>query len=271
MQAVRTLLLGVLIATLLVGCAERSVTTTNLDAAVSNGQPGPALTVQKDGDRAIDVRFARVEAAIAYDIMYSSDGESWVRVVLDQTDSSHLSARIHDLTGDRVTVTARVVFASEPKWGPLSVSEWTDPQTFTVPRVSGPPSASTPVSDELGWTDLENGFLSELILKRTGPDSAGGVGAKMEFRSVTSLDIAYVRFRVTPYNAVGDAVKSSIGDTSTTWLKYTGPVVAGGFGSGSWRPIWYNGTIKELRIDRVEIEFMNDDVVEFEGPGRVFE
>lgn len=55
-------------------------------------------------------------------------------------------------------------------------------------------------------------------------NSADGVSIQILWRNESDKDIKYLRFSVTPYNAVGDKVSSSIGGRSTISCKITGPL-----------------------------------------------
>lgn len=54
-------------------------------------------------------------------------------------------------------------------------------------------------------------------------DSAGGVSFSIYYRNESDKEIKYLYFTVSPYNAVGDKVSSSIGNESTIVCKATGP------------------------------------------------
>ena len=99
------------------------------------------------------------------------------------------------------------------------------------------------------------------------PNSAGGVDAYVNFVNATdNREFRYVRFRVTPYNRVGDVAPSSIGQRDTTWLRSTGPYGPGGGNSGAlgssyWENVWYNHSIRCIEVDEIEVEFFTDDKV----------
>lgn len=97
-----------------------------------------------------------------------------------------------------------------------------------------------------------------------GPNSAGGVGVSVVYRLLGSSKTAkYITFTVTPFNAVGDMVVDRISGSSQRKLKATGPIDPRPIEAGtydevaSWDPIWYNSTIYCLRLDRVDIEYMD--------------
>lgn len=97
-----------------------------------------------------------------------------------------------------------------------------------------------------------------------GPDGAGGVGAKVIYRLLGSSKTAkYITFTVTPFNAVGDVVVDRISGEAQRRLKDTGPldprpIETEKYDEESfWDPIWYNPSIYCLRLDRVDIEYMD--------------
>lgn len=99
------------------------------------------------------------------------------------------------------------------------------------------------------------------------PNSAGGVDVHITFINKSDRTFKYVTFGVTPYNAVGDKVSSEIGDKSSARLKSTGPYEPGhGNRSGyHWDCIWYNYSIRSIKLNNVEIEYMDGKEEEFEG------
>lgn len=145
-------------------------------------------------------------------------------------------------------------------------------------------------------------------------NSADGVSIKIFWRNESNKDIKYLTFSVTPYNAVGDKVSSSIGGKITVNCKITGPLPTsstqidirdldnyfyyyspvdsweyvsphnGTYNysyyqfTDTWRLIdknltksemnnafqgsyfdcvWYNNTITEIKINKVDIEYMD--------------
>ena len=148
-------------------------------------------------------------------------------------------------------------------------------------------------------------------------DSAGGVSIYVYWRNESDKEIKYLRFYVTPYNAVGDRVNSEIGNKSTTQCYITGPLpkssskykdrkddnyfffcspnnswelvlfyngyyeysyytnpndwslnqyktvqltesqMVNAFQGSYFDCVWYNNTIKEIKINKVEIEYID--------------
>ena len=98
-----------------------------------------------------------------------------------------------------------------------------------------------------------------------GPGPLGAVSVLIRFRNVNSdrKVIKYIRFYVTPYNAVGDVVSCSYGEHSTIALKGTGPIKPYSFWTGPadtnyiFETVWANYTISKAIISKVEIDYMD--------------
>ncbi len=93
----------------------------------------------------------------------------------------------------------------------------------------------------------------------SGPNSVGGVEVSIAFANRDSVrTLKYIHFTVTPYNAVGDAVASSIGRESTQRLSVTGPIAPRSkVEERHWAPVWYNSTVTCLLLNRVDVEYMD--------------
>lgn len=95
-----------------------------------------------------------------------------------------------------------------------------------------------------------------------GPDSAAGVGAVVRLMMLDeSLTLKYLELTYTPYNAVGDQVASEHrGGLSRSKHKVTGPLnFADGETLWGGDPIWYNPSIHCIKINRVDVEYMNGE------------
>ena len=99
-------------------------------------------------------------------------------------------------------------------------------------------------------------------LRVIGPNSADGVGAAV---SVMMLDLGrtlkYLTLTYTPYNGVGDPVASKyLSGLSTTKVKIAGPLnFQDGESTSGGDPIWYNPTIRCVKIERIDVEYMSGD------------
>lgn len=126
--------------------------------------------------------------------------------------------------------------------------------------------ASIASSSVLGLSDLRHS-LNDLSVVPSSPNSAGGVDAEIRFKNNSVRTIKYVRISMTPYNAVDDPVASEIGRRSLERIEITGPIAPGDdVGRKSSKPLWYNPSIKAIRVTAVEIEYTTGEPAEFEFP-----
>ena len=127
-------------------------------------------------------------------------------------------------------------------------------QEIQASAASAPDSASTPTY-----------YIKEFGIREV--NSAGGVEPHATFVNPNpKLVVKYLRLRVTPYNAVGDVISSNIGDQSTAGMSMTGPLAqADGERHVRWEPIWYNNSASCLKIQSVQVEFVNGKTLSFSG------
>lgn len=90
------------------------------------------------------------------------------------------------------------------------------------------------------------------------PNTADGVDVDVTFRNVSSRTIKYVHIVAEPINAVGDVVASSIGQRSAAKLTVTGPIEPGKTSEVVFDTVWYNPTIRVVRVNAVNVEFTDD-------------
>lgn len=97
-------------------------------------------------------------------------------------------------------------------------------------------------------------------------NSADGVSVEIAWLNNSPKTIKYIRFKVTPYNAVNDIVTCEIKRTSTMSLKMTGPYktgeggaefIAGNLYGAYWENVWYNNTVDRLEFEEINIEYMD--------------
>ena len=108
-----------------------------------------------------------------------------------------------------------------------------------------------------------DGSPSNLLVTGVHPDtpnSAGGVDFSVGiYQSENEEPIKYVRFTVTPFNAVGDSVRGRIGGKDEQGLRMTGPIEPTGEESWSrWKNVFYNNTIVCAELVALEIEYLSD-------------
>lgn len=98
-------------------------------------------------------------------------------------------------------------------------------------------------------------------------NSAGGVEPYFIFHNPNeSNPIKYIRLRVSLYNAVGDAVSSDIGNRGTAGLSFTGPLAnSDGDKRSDWGPIWYNSTGHCIKVESIQVTFVNGKSTSFSG------
>ncbi len=98
-------------------------------------------------------------------------------------------------------------------------------------------------------------------------NSAGGVEPFVDLWNPNPKSaIKYVTISLTPYNAVGDVIHSSIGGGSTKVFRFTGPLAnSDGIYPAHWGPSWYNATAECLVMQSLTVEFMNGSKVSFAG------
>jgi len=99
-------------------------------------------------------------------------------------------------------------------------------------------------------------------------DYYGGTDLIVNFVNNSDKTIKYVTFYCQPFNAVGDPVSCkiqyesafSMNHLSEGAFKSTGPYAKGEGVQGKqsrWAKAWYNSTIKTVKLNKVEIEYMN--------------
>jgi hypothetical protein len=107
--------------------------------------------------------------------------------------------------------------------------------------------------------DMHKNEVKIIKFYTTDPNSAGGVSCDIIWKNISSKTIKYIHFLVAPYNAVDDKVTCSIRGYSSARIQSTGPFKPGktyGYGN-EWDNVWYNYSIKRMKIESVEVEYMN--------------
>ena len=92
------------------------------------------------------------------------------------------------------------------------------------------------------------------------PNSAAGVDAYINVVNLSSKNIKYIKYQVTPYNAVGDVQRGTVRRRSISKLSDTGPYGPQTKIPGTWENVWYNSTITCMVINSVRIEYMDGSV-----------
>lgn len=105
---------------------------------------------------------------------------------------------------------------------------------------------------------LRWGSYSNYVFYDGIPNSAGGVSVYINTINDDNKTIKYIRFTVTPYNAVGDVTHSSIGFKSTTTLRVVGPIKPGeSSGWSLWENVWYDANVSTVVLSSAEVEYMD--------------
>lgn len=100
------------------------------------------------------------------------------------------------------------------------------------------------------------------------PNSAGGVDVNIVWKNTSKKTVKYARFRLVPYNRVDDIVSCSIRDYNEKWVKAIGPIKPGqitGYDT-YWETLWYNHSIAYMKINSIEIEYMDGTIIRSEKP-----
>lgn len=99
-------------------------------------------------------------------------------------------------------------------------------------------------------------------IRKSKPNSAGGVSLYIGFKNMSMKTIKYATFSVTPYDRVGEIVFDEIkGQDCTVYARAEGPYKKGQGMSASggtyWDCAWYSWSINKLKLDEIEIEYMD--------------
>lgn len=110
-----------------------------------------------------------------------------------------------------------------------------------------------------------NELLTITKISTSKPNSAGGVDVSVSWKNNSEKEIKYIRFQMQAFNAVGDSVRSEIGNRSLFNLEDTGPFKGGVKNTSKGKNAWYNKTIVKANIDSIEIEYMDGTSEEIQG------
>lgn len=114
---------------------------------------------------------------------------------------------------------------------------------------------------------VQNSIDQPITITKHGMDisALGGYAYRGYFYNTSPKVMKYIDFYVTPINAVGDAVADRITGKSRTGMRYTGPVEAGKPKGGAFDPTWYNNSIKCVKVEEIEITYMDDSTDKLSG------
>lgn len=92
-----------------------------------------------------------------------------------------------------------------------------------------------------------------------------GKGCEIVFKNLSDQEIKYVIFDVLALNEFEDLAFCEIRKKATATLKVTGPVkIDEKFPPiRNWSNLWYNSTIKKIRITKISVTFIDGSYKEF--------
>lgn len=107
---------------------------------------------------------------------------------------------------------------------------------------------------------------SELIIKLSYDiNYVGGCEVSTKITNLSNNPIKYITINMTPYNEVDDPVTCRISKTSKKSIKATGFINKNQTRSYEWEPVWYNATIRKIRINSVTITYKDNSVKTITG------
>ena len=89
------------------------------------------------------------------------------------------------------------------------------------------------------------------------PNSAGGCDYILYYKNNSTKTIKYLYWTGTVYNAVNDLAYCEVRNTATYTGKDTGPIAQGDSGGGVWSNIVYNYSADTLKLNNINIIYMN--------------
>lgn len=98
-------------------------------------------------------------------------------------------------------------------------------------------------------------------------NSAGGIEPEVVFLNPNAASpVKYVRLTLRFFNQVGDPIRSEIGSGTTASLRFSGPLSADDEPkAASWEPVFYNFSTHCIRIESIQVDFMNGKKHTFTG------
>lgn len=127
------------------------------------------------------------------------------------------------------------------------------PTPTPIPTPS-PLKTSSPITELSKRFNVQFVHLSE-------PNSADGVDCRIGINNYYSDSIKYVTFTVQAYNAVNDPAEDEISGESIKKLRAVGPIEKSDeLATYLFETVWYNSTIKHVKLIGVKVEYMNGDV-----------
>jgi hypothetical protein len=94
------------------------------------------------------------------------------------------------------------------------------------------------------------------------PNSAGGISCFVTFKNISDKRSKYVYFTIIPYNIVDDITRSTIDGKSEAILEHTGFLLPGEEFRSDWENVWYNNTIKYMKIIGIKVVFDDNSTID---------
>ena len=142
-------------------------------------------------------------------------------------------------------------------------SEYQIPKSKLTRHSSDSPNKVAAKVLKLGHETYEAGALGVQKVFKAGCDEVGHIGAEVIFKNIAGSTIKKVTVRVTPYDNVGDIAPCTVAGTTTYGISFTGPIAVGEKREGFVDGIWYNRTITNAKIARVDVKYMDDSEERF--------
>lgn len=126
-------------------------------------------------------------------------------------------------------------------------------------------SVNTKINNDLnyGYVRTHINKLVRIKCHVSPPNTAGGIDVEMSFKNLSDKTIKYITWGGYFINAVNDKIQNEVGDDNIE-CKFTGPLKPDKAKSTYWENVFYNSTAKKLKIDYIEIQYMNGFKVEIE-------
>jgi len=112
-------------------------------------------------------------------------------------------------------------------------------------------------------TKVERGEIDPLWIANvvTDVDSAGGASVRIHYMNLAQTTIRKATFKLTPYNSVGETIRSEIHTNRGSVERISaGPVPPKKWQFPEWL-IWYNSSFSCVEVESVKIDYMNGSIL----------
>jgi hypothetical protein len=118
---------------------------------------------------------------------------------------------------------------------------------------------------ELLYNNTQHFDVAILNPSSIGINSAGGVNLNLYIFNNTQKIIKYLYISVLPYNAVDDAQTCTIRGDYYRSCQLTGPLNPFTGENHTWECVWYNSTIRYVKITGIYIQYMDGSTKSSKG------